>query len=128
MRIDHLVLNIDKKYQTDIETIEAIQKAGLPYEPKWGKGTKGFKVSNIWIGTEYFELTRILKPDGGGWIPEWVDHYHQGHRGLICLMLDIPDLDKYDEQMRAKNIAITPPVWLQFKWGFKLFTRTHALA
>ena len=26
--------------------------------------------------------------------PEWVEEYNKGHRGLICLMFDVVDLDK----------------------------------
>lgn len=33
----------------------------LPYEPKWGKGTKGFNVSNLWIGNEYLEMVNIKR-------------------------------------------------------------------
>ena len=32
--------------------------------------------------------------DGGGWKPEWVEKYNKGHRGLICLMQDVDDLDE----------------------------------
>ena len=99
LRIDHLVVNIDKKYQTDEIAIQSIRDTGVPYEPKWGKGTKGFKASNIWIGNEYLEMIYLLKKDGGGWKPEWVEKYNKGHRGLICLMLDVDDLDKIYEEM-----------------------------
>ena len=99
LRIDHLVVNIDKKYQTDELEIQSIRNTGLPYEPKWGKGTKGFKASNIWIGNEYLEMINLLKKDGGGWKPEWVEEYNKGHRGLICLMLDVVDVDKIYEEM-----------------------------
>ncbi|WP_052344247.1 hypothetical protein [Bacillus ndiopicus] len=125
MRFDHLVVNIDKKYQTDNIEIQSIRNTGLPYEPKWGKGTKGFKASNIWIGNEYLEMIHLLKKDGGGWKPEWVEKYNKGHRGLICLMLDVDDLDKiYEEMTNNYSISISEPKYLQFKWGFGLFTRT----
>lgn len=122
LRIDHLVVNIDKKYQTDKTVIQSVRNTGFPYEPKWGKGTKGFKASNIWIGNEYLEMIHLLKNDGGGWKAEWVEKYNKGHRGLICLMLDVDDLDKIYEEMIDTNI--TKPQYLQFKWGFGLFTKT----
>lgn len=125
MKIDHLVVNVDKKYQKNSFEIESIRDAGLPYEPKWGKGTKGFKASNIWIGNEYFEMIHLLKEDGGGWKSEWVEKYNSGHRGLICLMLDVDDLDKvYKEMINTNSISISEPKYLQFKWGLGLFTRT----
>jgi hypothetical protein len=124
MKIDHLVINIDDKYQLSNNIIEEIRKKGFPYEPKWGKGTKGFKASNIWIGNEYFEMIRLLKKDGGGWKPEWVSHYNNGHRGLICLMIDVDNVDLEYQRIVNKGICITEPKYLQFKWFFNLFTRT----
>lgn len=124
MKIDHLVINVNEEYQLDRETIEVIRKNGFPYEPKWGKGTKGFKVSNIWIGNEYFEMIRLLNQNGGGWKPEWVTHYNNGHRGLICLMIDVENLDAEYQRILNKGINITEPKYLKFKWFFNILTRT----
>ncbi len=123
MKIDHLVVNVDKKYQADKDVIENIRQSAIPYEPSWGKGTKGFKASNIWIGNEYFEMIRILKTDGGGWIPDWTKLYNQGHRGMICLMLDVEDIDKEYQRLLQVNIKSSKPEWLEFKWFFNLLTR-----
>lgn len=123
-KIDHLVVNIDEKYQCSNEFINSISDAGYPYKPTWGKGTKGFKVSNIWIGEEYFEMVRLLKKDGGGWVPDWVEKYNQGHRGLICLIIDTNDLDKDYERLTQVGLDVTVPKFLKFKWFFNLITRT----
>ncbi|CAK7027312.1 hypothetical protein [Tissierella carlieri] len=124
LRIDHLVINIDEKYQIDNDTINSIRNSGYPYEPKWGKGTKGFKASNIWIGQEYFEMIRLLKKDGGGWRKEWVEKYNKGHRGLICIIFETNDLDKDYHRLKQKGVEVTEPEFLKFKWFFNLFTRT----
>ncbi len=123
MKLDHLVVNVDKKYQTDKSIIDNIRTAGFPYEPKWGKGTGGFKVSNLWIGNEYFEMVHILKSNGGGWIPEWTKRYNHGHRGMICLMLDVENIDEIYSLLKSRNVQVTPPQWLEFKWFFNLLTR-----
>lgn len=123
MKIDHLVINVDKRYQEDKSIIDNIRAKGFPYEPKWGKGTKGFKASNLWIGNEYFEMIRILKSNGGGWIEEWTKRYNQDHRGMICLMLDVEDIDRIYHLLKDKDIQVTEPEWLEFKWFFNLLTR-----
>lgn len=123
MKIDHLVVNIDKKYQTDKNEIDKIRNVGLSYEPTWGKGTNGFKVSNIWIGKEYFELVNIKKNAGGGWLKKWTDMYNSGHRGLVCLMIDVENIDDIYTKLVKKDILISKPIWLEFKWFFNLFTR-----
>jgi hypothetical protein len=124
MKIDHLVINVSDRYQLENNTIEEISGKGFPYEPKWGKGTSGFKVSNLWIGNEYFEMVRLLKKDGGGWKTEWITHYNNGHRGMICLMIDVDNLDIEYQRIINKGIDISEPQYLQFKWFFNLFTRT----
>ncbi len=123
MKLDHFVLNIDKRYQEDEGVIEHIKSVGFPYEPKWGKGTNGFKVSNLWIGNEYLEMVNVLNSTGGGWVEEWTEKYNKGHRGLICLMLDVDDMDAMYQDLTNKDISATCPKWLEFKWFFGLLTR-----
>ncbi|WP_294188704.1 hypothetical protein [uncultured Clostridium sp.] len=123
-KFDHFIINIDEHFQKDSKYINEIIEAGFPYKPSWGKGTKGFKVSNLWIGNEYFEMVNILKKDGGGWTKSWTNLYNNGHRGLVCLMLDVDDLDNIHNSLCSKNINITTPEFLKFKWFFNLFTRT----
>lgn len=123
MKLDHFVVNVDEKYQKDKGVIEGIRNMNFPYEPKWGKGTSGFKVSDLWIGSEYLEMVRILKCNGGGWVPEWIVKYNEGHRGMICLMLDVTDIDAIYQVLSEKGIQITKPEWLEFKWFFNRFTR-----
>lgn len=123
-KFDHFVINIDECYQKDKGLINEIRSAGFPYEPSWGKGTRGFKASNLWIGNEYFEMINILKPNGGGWKSDWVDLYNKNHRGLVCLMLDVDNIDKVYDSLKKKSIEITEPEELKFKWFFNLLTRT----
>lgn len=92
--------------------------------PSWGKGTKGFKVSNVWIGKEYFELVRIKRQDGGGWIEDWTDKYNEGHRGLIGFALEVEDIEKTYQRLLDQKIKVTPPEPLQFRWFFSLLTKT----
>lgn len=122
MKLDHFVVNIDEEYQNDKKTINKIREL-IPYQPKWGKGTKGFKVSNLWIGNEYLEMVNILKTNGGGWVPQWTSKFNQGHRGLICLMLDVPNIDSLCQNLKSKDISVTEPKWLEFKWFFNTLTR-----
>ncbi len=124
VKIDHLVVNVDKYVQEEQSFIEKIQAMGLPYVPKWGKGTKGFKVSNIWIGKEYFEFVTIKTADGGGWVKDWVSQFHAGHRGLIGFALEVDDITATYKQLRNEGILVTAPEPLKFKWFFNLLTRT----
>lgn len=123
-KLDHFVVNINGSYQKDKDEIKKITEAGFPYEPSWGKGTKGFKASNLWIGNEYFEMINIIRADGGGWKEDWVELYNKGHRGLVCLMLDVEDIDKIYKSLTNKYIEVTKPEYLKFKWFFNLLTRT----
>ncbi|HDR7799985.1 VOC family protein [Bacillus tropicus] len=124
MKIDHLVVNVNKEIQENKETIKNVHSFGLPYVPKWGKGTKGFKVSNVWIGKEYLELVRVKTKDGGGWVQDWVRKYNHGHRGLIGLAIDVENIDNVYEKMMRNGIKVTKPEPLQFRWFFNLFKKT----
>lgn len=122
-KFDHFIVNINQQYQNDQTVIKSIINAGFPYKPSWGKGTKGFKASNLWIGNEYLEMINILKPDGGGWKTDWVDLYNNGNRGLICVMLDVENIDELYRIITKKGINITKPEHLKFKWFFNMLTR-----
>ncbi|UQZ35884.1 hypothetical protein C2I18_21515 [Paenibacillus sp. PK3_47] len=124
MKIDHLVVNVDRQIQEDKTLIQSILDMGLPYKPSWGKGTRGFKVSNLWIGKEYFEFVRIKKPDGGGWIPEWTRQYLGGHRGLIGFALEVENIDELYRTLQDKQVNISPPEPLSFRWFFNRLTKT----
>ncbi|URN93859.1 MAG: VOC family protein [Candidatus Pristimantibacillus lignocellulolyticus] len=124
MKIDHLVVNVDRTIQEDKEIISSFHSIGLPYNPKWGKGTKGFKVSNIWIGDEYFEFVRIKRKDGGGWIQDWTTKYNNGHRGLIGFAIEVDDIQATYSKLIAQKVDISPPEPLKFRWFFNLLTRT----
>ncbi|GGH23822.1 hypothetical protein [Paenibacillus segetis] len=124
MKIDHLVVNVDKSIQEDNNIISRIHAIGLPYKPKWGKGTKGFKVSNIWIGHEYFELVRIKTKDGGGWIADWTTKYLAGHRGLIGFGLEVENIDETYHKLLRHHIPVSAPEPLKFRWFFNLLNKT----
>ncbi len=100
MKIDHLVINIDEKYQKGIKEIESIRETGILYEPKYGKGTKGFKATNLWFGTEYFEMINLLREDGGGWISDWTSMHNKGHRGVVCIFLDVKEINSIYENLK----------------------------
>ncbi|KAA0955917.1 VOC family protein [Sporosarcina sp. ANT_H38] len=124
MKIDHLVVNVDRSVQEDPGFIKKVHSIGLPYEPKRGKGTKGFKVSNIWIGDEYFEFVRIETQDGGGWIQSWTEKYHSGHRGLIGFALEVDDIETTYQSLISQGINVTAPESLKFRWFFNLLSKS----
>lgn len=124
LKIDHLVVNVDGFVQEDKNFINKVRTFGLPYEPKWGKGTKGFKVSNIWIGDEYFELIQVKSISGGGWVESWTMDYHSGHRGLIGFALEVDNIEATYQNLIKRNIPVSIPEPLKFRWFFKLLSKT----
>ncbi len=124
MKIDHLVVNVDRFVHEDKDFVKSVNSVGLPYEPKWGKGTKGFKVSNLWIGNEYFEMVRIKNKDGGGWVQSWTEQYNNGHRGLIGFALDVNDIDAVYKRLLSQKIEVSSPEPLRFRWFFNMLHKT----
>ncbi|WP_099203485.1 transporter [Miniphocaeibacter massiliensis] len=124
MRIDHVIFNINEKYQKDTEIINQIKDTGLLYAPEKGKKTKGFKVSNLFIGKEYLEFVNILQEDDSGWRKEWVDLYNDNYKGCTCIMLDIPKLKEIKKKLEELKIDSIEEEKVSFKI-FGLFTITQ---
>jgi Glyoxalase-like domain len=124
MNLDHVVVHIDNNERILSDLKKQAENAGVPFEPSWGKGTKGFKASNIWIGRQYFEIIRLLKPDGGGWEERWVSSYNAGKRGVFCLFLQTNDIRSVANRLRADGLSIDGPKRQNFKGFFGLFKKT----
>ncbi|GLV65942.1 hypothetical protein Bmyc01_46110 [Bacillus mycoides] len=93
LRLDHFVIHIDNDFEKINNLKKEFNKLNLPFNPKKGKGTKGFKVINFWSGEQYLEMLYLKNLEGGGWKSEWIDKYNQGKRGVfgICLFTDSLD-------------------------------------
>jgi hypothetical protein len=124
MKIDHLVLNVGKSFQQDRKEIKSIREAGFPYLPSSGLRTKGVRVTELLVGTEYLELVRFTLPSGGPYRKEWGDAYGKGHRGLIGLLLQTDDLDRTYADLSSRYVPVTRPEKVQYKWFFDLLPKT----
>jgi len=124
MRFDHIVVHIDNDKNKLHKLQQMIAPLGIPFEPSAGKGTSGFKASNIWIGRQYFEIIRLLKPTGGGWVKHWVNRYNKGIRGTYCLFLVCDDIDKTSKTLRANGLHDASPERVTFKALFGLLKKT----
>lgn len=124
MNIDHIVVHIDNDERILEDLKRKTESVGVPFEPTWGKGTRGFKAANIWIGRQYFEIIRLLKPDGGGWVDHWVSKYNEGKRGAFCLFLQTHEIENIAEALRKIGLSIEGPKRLSFKGLFGLIKKT----
>lgn len=124
IRLDHFVLNVDDDMEKLNDLKKQIEPLGYPFEPTWGKGTKGFKVANLWIGSQYFEMVWLKTKDGGGWRTDWVKKYNNGHRGIIAIFLLTDELDKIEKDLKSKAVPISEPERISFRWFLGLFKKT----
>ena len=124
LELDHVVIHIDDDPALLPDLKARLAAVDVPFEPDWGKGTKGFKAANIWIGRQYFEIVRILRPDGGGWVARWVARHHRGKRGLYCLFLKTDRLDDMAAHLRAAGLETPTPERVTYRAFFGLFKKT----
>jgi hypothetical protein len=124
MKLDHFVIHIDNDETILSDLKRKIEPLGFPFEPKWGKGTAGFKAANIWIGRQYFEIVRLLKPDGGGWTKHWVERHNLGKRGIYCVFFATDNIDEVSEQLKSNGVKIQGPDRISFKTLFGLLKKT----
>jgi len=123
-RLDHFVVNIDNDLEKLKRLKKQIEPLGYPFEPTWGKGTKGFKVANLWIGLQYLEMVWLKKKDGGGWRAEWVKKYNNGLRGINAIYLMTDNLEEIREELKSKGIPVSEPERISFRWFFGLLQKT----
>ena len=122
MKFDHVVIHAN-----DTDQVYGLKRrlddAGIPYEPSWGKKSKGFQISNIWIGNQYFEIVDILHRENL-WQPNWADRHVNGDRGSFCLFLKttIPVDDVY-HRLKGAGFTISKPERTSFKWFFNLLQK-----
>lgn len=121
LRLDHFVVHINNDRKQLKKLKDSIEPLGIPFNPKKGKRTKGFQVSNIWIGDQYFELV-WLKRKQSDWKKEWVNRYNHGERGIFCLMLLTDDLDALCKSWLDKGIHVQGPERITFSW-LKIFKK-----
>jgi hypothetical protein len=115
LRLDHFVVHIDHDTRVVQALKEKLDGFGIPFEPEKGKGTKGFKVANLWVGDQYLELPYIKTADGGGWKKEWVEHYHNGKRGIFGICLFTDSLDEMKQGLIKRGVELEGPERITFK-------------
>lgn len=124
MKLDHIVVHIDNNEELLTNLKRDIEPLGFPFEPKYGKGTSGFKAANIWIGRQYFEIIRLLNKSGGGWTPKWVKRYNEGLRGIYCIFLVTDSIADVAKQLKAGGLPVSEPERITFKALFGLLKKT----
>ncbi|WP_028973920.1 hypothetical protein [Spirochaeta cellobiosiphila] len=122
MNFDHVVIHANDTSQV-YGLKEILVDAGIPYEPSWGKKSKGFQISNIWIGNQYFEIVDILHSENQ-WQPNWAKRHADGDRGSYCIFLKTTlPVDEVYQRLKAAGFSISEPERTSFKWFFKLFQK-----
>lgn len=66
----------------------------------------------------------LKKRDGGGWRPEWVEKYNNGHRGINAIYLMTDNLDEIREELKSKGIPVSEPERISFRWFFGLLQKS----
>lgn len=118
LKLDHFVVHIDEDEGRLRQLKAEAGRLGFPYRPERGKGTRSFKVSNMWIGDHYFELVWLRKRQTD-WRKEWEHSYNRGKRGLFGLMLMTDDLHAVRKTLLEHGIPVSEPERISFKlFGF----------
>ncbi len=122
MPFDHIVVHMAGAQ--DVSALKSkLESADVPFEPDWGKSATGFKVSNVWIGRDYFEIVEITNDDSV-WRHEWVQRHLAGERGAFCVFFRVDqDLETVAQKLSQANIAHGVIEQTRFKWLFGLLEK-----
>lgn len=115
LRLDHFVIHIDHDGKKLHQLKKRLDDYGIPFDPDKGKGTKGFKVANLWVGDQYIALPYLKKADGGGWKEEWVAQYNDGKRGIFGLCLFTDSLEEIKQGLLKRGVELEGPERATFK-------------
>lgn len=110
LRLDHFVVHVDNEQQALDELKKNLAPLGFPLDLTKGKSTQGFKISNLWVGRQYFEIVRLLQHAASGWPRHWVDRYNRGVRGIYCLFIATRELDNLKEEFKQKGLDVHEPL------------------
>lgn len=121
LKFDHVVIHADA-LEDVIEFKAQLDHRSIPFEPSWGKKAKGFEISNLWCGLQYFEIVQITGGDCR-WQPEWVTRDKQGDRGAYCVFFVVPDIELAYQALFQANLEPSQPERTEIKWFFNLLTR-----
>jgi len=122
LEINHVVIHVDSNKNVD-EFKHHLDNAGVPFEPTWGKKAKGFKVSNIWFGMQYFEIVNIVKSKNL-WLPSWAKRHAKGERGTFCILFKIQSpISDLQKKLRDAGYRVTEPERTTFKGFLGLFEK-----
>jgi len=123
LEIDHVVIHIDSSKNVD-EFKHHLDNAGVPFEPAWGKKSKGFKISNIWFGMQYFEIVNIVKSKNL-WLPRWAKRHAKGERGTFCILFKLQSpISDLQKKLSDGGYRVTEPERTTFKGFLGLFEKT----
>lgn len=121
MKLDHIVIHLDRGVSGRDEAEAALVAAGIPFDPRKGKTARGFSTLLVWIGRQYFELVTIASPQNS-WQPEWAARYAAGDRGCYCVFFELEhDIDAVWSAMRRAGLAPRAVERTRFRWFFGLF-------
>ncbi len=104
MKLDHIVVHIDNDPELLKKLKSEAERCGFPFDPSKGKGTRGLRVANLWVGDQYLEIPRILRKDGGSWTEDWVTKFNEGKRGVYCLFLRASNLERLQSDLSVRGI------------------------
>jgi hypothetical protein len=114
MRLDHIVIHIEKDPQALRALKEAANTQGYPYETE--RGSRGFALrsSRINIGDEYLEIVQLLRRGVKSWVPWWASSYDAGKRGAYCLFFEVEDVERAAVALKKAGVEAVGPAVLSY--------------
>ena len=123
LKVDHIVVHIDDNPEILQDLKKEAERCGFPFEPGRGKGNRGVRVSNLWVGDQYFEIPQVFTKGNGGRAQSWVERYNKGNRGIYCLYLRAKNLERLQSDLAVRGIMSSMEK-TTYKTFFGLFTVT----
>ena len=106
MWLDHFVIHIDTDPQFTQRLASETTSLGLAFDPIGNRDFDSFSAHYLYVGLEYLEIIQLKKPNESGWVPQWVERYSRGVRGMYCLFLATSDIESLAKELQAKGFDV----------------------
>lgn len=106
MQLDHFVIHTDADYRLTHRLASECAPLGLVFDPVGNRNFDSFSAHYLYVGLEYLEIVQLKKPDESGWVPQWIERYNRGVRGIYCLFVASNDIEFLAKELRAQGFDV----------------------
>lgn len=106
MQLDHFVIHVDSDSHLPSRIAEDCGSLGFVFDPIGNRNFDSFASHFLYVGLEYLEIIQLKRPNESDWVPQWIERYNHGVRGIYCLFLASHDIELLEKELRGQGFDV----------------------